>query len=84
LLNNKPYNPKGDQEYDINTPEGIDKIKSDIVSLFGMLGVTVDKGTINQMLKDPDYGNNETSELSKLTQFVASTKKFGGFTGFIN
>ncbi len=85
FVDNKPYVVR-DQSYDLNTPFGIAKAKDDIVKILNMLGITVDVGTIDTILKEPVYGTSESNDKNRLTQFLTTqdSRAFGGMYNLLN
>lgn len=79
------YEVKG-VNYDLNTPFGLDKSKNDIVRLLNMLGVAIDLGTLNNMLKSDAYSKNNVADKSALYNFLydTSNETYGGITNLLN
>jgi hypothetical protein len=86
-LSNKKaiYKPR-EEEFDLNTMYGLDHAKNDVVRIFNMLGITIDRGTLDQALKSSAYGTKDSTEKDRFTQFMFNTSSnlFGGATTFMN
>ena len=79
------YEVKG-VNYDLNTPFGLDKAKNDIVRLLNMLGVSIDVGTLNNMLKSDIYSKNHIADKAALNNFLhdTSNETYGGVSNLLN
>ena len=79
------YEVKG-VNYDLNTPFGLDKAKNDIVKLLNMLGISIDMGTLNTMLKSDIYSKNNIADKGALNNFLhdTSNETYGGITNLFN
>lgn len=72
--------------YDLNTPFGLDKAKNDIVRLLNMLGISIDLGALNTILKSDAYSKEHVSNKGALNNFLHNTgsEVYGGLDSLLN
>lgn len=84
FLNNKGVLDLDDRKVDFHIPANQEWLKDAIVSLFGSVGILIDKPTINSMLLSGDYGNPKLDQYSLLNSFVVSTVNYGGYSKIVS
>lgn len=69
-------------QYDLHDAATQSMVKDYIVTLLNAVGITIDTGTINEMLSRPAFGNG--TEYDKLVQFLfTNTQYWGGMPALI-
>lgn len=66
----------GGEQYDLHVPVNQSRLKNYLVNMFALIGIHVEQGTINQLLKDPKYGQDSYTKLYNL--FNRGDINYGG------
>ena len=66
----------GGETYDLHLPVNQSRAKNFLVKMLANIGIHVEQGTINQLLKDPKYGGDSYTKLYNLV--VRSDINYGG------
>lgn len=66
------------KQYDLHEPQNLDRAKNQIVNILNVMGITVDKNTIEETLRHPSYGTSVTSQYDRFKSFVVSELNYGG------
>ena len=74
----------GDKAYDLHRPENLEKAKNQIVAILNSLGIAVDKGTIEEAMRNPAYGDQLATPYDRFKAFVLSNANFGGISSILN
>lgn len=66
------------KQYDLHEPQNLDRAKNQIVNILNVMGITIDKNTIEETLRHPSYGTSVTSQYDRFKSFVVSELNYGG------
>lgn len=75
-FNNNGLLTIGGETYDLHLPVNQSRAKNFLVKMLANIGIHVEQGTINQLLKDPKYGGDSYTKLYNL--IVRSDINYGG------
>lgn len=78
FMNRKGIMKVGDRNVDLHVPANQEWLKDRIVSYLQVVGIGIDKPTINKMLISGDYGNPRADSYTLLNSFVVNITNFGG------
>lgn len=74
----------GDRNIDLHIPANQEYLKDFIVRMFNVIGILIDKPTINRMLMSGDYGNPKADQYTLLSTFVTTPVNFGGIPRIVS
>lgn len=84
FLNNKGVLKVKDREVNLHIPANQEWLKDYLVRMLNVVGILIDKPTINKMLMSGDYGNPKGDQYTLLNGFVTSNVNFGGISKIVN
>ena len=78
FTNNKGILRVGNRNIDLHIAANQEYLKDIIIRMLNMVGIGIDKPTLNRMLLSGDYGNPRLDQYTLLNSFVVNRIKFGG------
>lgn len=82
--NNKGVLKVGEKNIDLHIPANQEDLKDNLVRMFNVVGILIDKPTINKMLMSGTYGNPQGDTYTLLNSFITSAASFGGIPRIVS
>lgn len=74
----------GNETFDLHQPQNLDRAENQVVSILNNLGILIDKGTLDTVLRHPSYGDQTTSYYDRFKAFLTSNANFGGIKSILD
>lgn len=78
FMNNKGILKINDKNIDLHVAANQESIKDLIIRQLNVIGIGIDKPTLNRMLLSGDYGNPKSDQYTLLNSFIVNRINFGG------